>query len=138
MHASRFHLRSYPAPYGCDRHAFAQWVLPLSGELEFELDGQGTRPGPMQGAFAAPGELHDPSGEGPNQHLIIDCTADGFDDATLASLRAQHWLPLPDALRTALRPTDESGHARILPLLPRTSAPAAYTAQPWAVMERCG
>lgn len=122
MHAPRFHLRSYAASWGGDRHRFAQWVLPLTGEIEFELDGQGARLGCMQGAFVAPGEFHDQVGEGPNRHLIIDCGRSWFDDDTLHALRTQRWLALPGALRAALAAADGGDPTRLLPLLVRAFA----------------
>ena len=38
-----FHLRHYGQATGLDRHDYAQWVLPLQGELQFEMEGQGGR-----------------------------------------------------------------------------------------------
>jgi len=119
MHAPRFHLRSYAASCGGDRHRFAQWVLPLAGEIEFDLDGQGARLGCMQGAFVAPDEFHDQMGDGANRHLIIDCDRGWFDDGTLEALRAQRWLALPGLLRTALATAAGSDPARLLPMLVR-------------------
>ncbi len=34
-----FHLRHYGQATGLDRHDYAQWVLPLQGELQFEMEG---------------------------------------------------------------------------------------------------
>ncbi len=31
-----FHLRHYGQATGLDRHDYAQWVLPVQGELQFE------------------------------------------------------------------------------------------------------
>ncbi|CRD49922.1 hypothetical protein BN1263220003 [Stenotrophomonas indicatrix] len=36
-----FHLRHYGQATGLDRHGYAQWVLPLQGELQFEMEGRG-------------------------------------------------------------------------------------------------
>ena len=36
-----FHLRQYGQATGLDRHDYAQWVLPLQGELQFEMEGRG-------------------------------------------------------------------------------------------------
>ena len=132
----RFHLRSYAAPLGGDRHPFAQWVLPRTGELEFELDGQSARLGTMQGAFVAPGEAHDQAGEGPNQHLIIDCDPCWFDELTLENLRRQRWLPVPAALREALAHPGSPDPGRVLPLLVAAFAAAGSGARLRALCAR--
>lgn len=98
------HLRHYGATTGLDQHPYAQWVLPVEGELQFELGGQGGRLDLLQGAFVAPGESHDQQGRGSNAFVILDCPAGLFDDDTLEALRRQRWLHLPAELRQALQP----------------------------------
>jgi len=118
-----FHIRSYGDADGGDRHDFAQWVLPLRGELQFELDGQGARLDAFQGVFVAPGEHHDQRGQGGNAHLVIDCDLQWFDDHTLDHLRRQRWLSLPQSLRRALHATPASDRASLLPQLLQAFAP---------------
>ncbi|MFK3844354.1 helix-turn-helix domain-containing protein [Stenotrophomonas sp. NPDC078853] len=137
MHAPRFHVRSYGDASGGDRHDYAQWVLPLHGELQFELDGHGARLDALQGVFVAPGEHHDQVGQGDNQHLIIDCDAAWFDDHTLEHLRGQRWLSLPQALRTSLQalPAGSAGE-HLLPLLLQSFAPHGSGARLQALCAR--
>ncbi len=124
MCAPRFHFRSYGDAWGGDRHAYAQWVLPLHGELQFELDGHGARLDGLQGVFVAPGENHDQIGQGTNTHLIIDCDPHWFDDHTLEHLRRQRWLSLPHAVRGMLGdPAMQADPAAVLPLLLQAFAP---------------
>ena len=61
-----FHLRHYGQSTGLDRHDYAQWVLPLQGELQFEPEGRGGRPDLLQGAFVAAGEAQDQTARGVN------------------------------------------------------------------------
>lgn len=119
MSDPRFHLRSYADAWGGDRHEFAQWVLPIAGALHFELDRHAAHLDPMQGAFVAPGESHDQMGQGSNRHLIIDCEAGWFDDASLERLRSRRWLALPLAVRQRLAGVgaDASDGQSLLPLL---------------------
>ncbi|MBD8643446.1 MULTISPECIES: AraC family transcriptional regulator [unclassified Stenotrophomonas] len=137
MNAPRFHVRSYGDACGGDRHDYAQWVLPLHGELQFELDGHGARLDALQGVFVAPGESHDQVGRGVNQHLIIDCDASWFDGPTLEHLRGQRWLSLPQALRASLQalPAGSRGED-LLPLLLQAFAPDGSGARLQALCAR--
>ncbi|WMJ68990.1 AraC family transcriptional regulator [Stenotrophomonas sp. 24(2023)] len=101
------HLRRYGTSTGLDRHPYAQWVLPVRGELQFEVGAQGGRLDLLQGAFVAPGEPHAQQGRGDNGFVILDCPAGLFDDATLERLCRQRWLPLPAELRRALQPAGQ-------------------------------
>lgn len=133
----RFHVRSYGDAWGGDRHTYAQWVLPLRGELQFELDGHGARLDALQGVFVAPGENHDQIGQGRNAHMVIDCDAHWFDDHTLEHLRGRRWLSLPQALREALSvlPADTAATA-LLPLLMQAFAPDGSGARLQALCTR--
>lgn len=119
MAEPRFHYRSYADAWGGDHHAYAQWVLPIQGELQFELDGHAARLDLLQGAFVAPGEDHDQFGQGLNTHLIIDCDLSWFDDLSLERLRAQRWLALPRDLRQqlAMSASGGDGPAQLLPMV---------------------
>jgi hypothetical protein len=98
-----FHLRHYGQATGLDRHDYAQWVLPLQGELQFEMEGRGGRLDVLQGAFVAAGEAHDQMADGPNGFVIVDCPPGVLDDGTQEHLCRQRWLHLPLALRRAWR-----------------------------------
>lgn len=125
-----FHLRRYGEATGLDRHGYAQWVLPLQGELQFELDGQGGRLDLLQGAFVAAGEAHDQMARGPNGFIIVDCPHGLLDDDTQQHLRRQRWLHLPAGMRRTLA-TVVPGQAlpRMLPQLLQTFAPAGSGAR---------
>ena len=77
-----FHLRHYGQATGLDRHDYAQWVLPLQGELQFEMQRRGGRLDLLQGAFVAAGEAHDQMADGPNAFVIVDCPPGVLDDGT--------------------------------------------------------
>jgi len=132
----RFHFRSYGEAWGGDRHAFAQWVLPLQGELQFELDGHGARLDALQGAFVAPGENHDQVGQGTNTHLIVDCDLHWFDDHTLEHLRGRRWLSLPHAVREVLHRSPPDIDAALLPVLLEAFAPDGSGARLQALCAR--
>ncbi|MGQ9367087.1 AraC family transcriptional regulator [Azospirillum sp. ST 5-10] len=65
-------VRSYGADQGAHRHDFAQFVLPLSGALEIDIAGTGSRLGPCRAAFVEPRRSHSQIGDGPNRSLIVD------------------------------------------------------------------
>ncbi|HDS1148833.1 TPA: AraC family transcriptional regulator, partial [Stenotrophomonas maltophilia] len=112
-----FHLRHYSQATGLDRHDYAQWVLPLQGELQFEMEGRGGRLDLLQGAFVAAGEAHDQMADGPNGFVIVDCAPGVLDDGTQEHLCRQRWLHLPLALRQRLAQVREG--QPLPPLLPQ-------------------
>lgn len=125
-----FHLRHYGKATGLDRHGYAQWVLPLQGELQFELEGRGGRLDLLQGAFVAAGEAHDQMADGPNGFVIVDCANGVLDDGTQEHLCRQRWLHLPQSLRQQLGGV-QAGRPlpALLPELLCTFAPAGSGAR---------
>ncbi|KAF1017347.1 MAG: Exoenzyme S synthesis regulatory protein ExsA [Stenotrophomonas maltophilia] len=124
------HLRHYGDPTGLDRHGYAQWVLPLQDELEFELEGRGGRLDLLQGVFVAAGEAHDQAAHGPNGFVIVDCGPGVLDDLTQEHLCRQRWLHLPVALRQALRQVQPGQPLpALLPQLLQAFAPAGSGAR---------
>lgn len=125
MPAAAFNLRRYPGASRVDRHDFAQWVLPVQGELAFELEGRGARLDLWQGAFVAPGAGHAQGALDPDCFLIVDCPTDLLDDDTLQRLDQQPLLALPATVRAmaqrvftaAPAPIDAAVVANELPLL---------------------
>lgn len=125
-----FHLRHYGQSTGLDRHDYAQWVLPLQGELQFELEGRGGRLDLLQGAFVAAGEAHDQMAHGPNGFVIVDCGPGVLDDLTQEHLWRQRWLHLPLSLRQRLAQVNGGGAMPgLLPELLRVFAPAGSGAR---------
>ncbi|AWH53299.1 AraC family transcriptional regulator [Stenotrophomonas sp. ESTM1D_MKCIP4_1] len=125
-----FHLRHYGQATGLDRHDYAQWVLPLQGELQFELQGRGGRLDLLQGAFVAAGEAHDQMAHGPNGFVIVDCGPGVLDDLTQEHLSRQRWLHLPLSLRQRLAQVQGGGDMpELLPDLLRVFAPAGSGAR---------
>ncbi|WP_145477831.1 helix-turn-helix transcriptional regulator [Stenotrophomonas rhizophila] len=99
MSSPAFNVRRYGRDSSVDRHAFAQWVLPVRGELAFELEGRGARLDLLQGAFVAPLAGHAQAADDNDRFLIVDCPADMFDDDTLERLQRQPVLALPAQVR---------------------------------------
>ncbi|MEX5404893.1 AraC family transcriptional regulator [Stenotrophomonas sp. WED208] len=125
-----FHLRHYGQATGLDRHDYAQWVLPLQGELHFEMEGRGGRLDLLQGVFVAAGEAHDQMADGPNGFVIVDCPPGVLDDGTQEHLCRQRWLHLPLALRRGLAEV-QAGQSMpaLLPQLLQVFAPAGSGAR---------
>ncbi|MGH8052658.1 MAG: AraC family transcriptional regulator [Stenotrophomonas sp.] len=118
------HLRRYLQATGLECHDYAQWVLPIRGDLQLEVGGVGGRVDLLQGAFVAPGETHDMEALGENCCLIIDCHAGVLDDDTLEHLYRQRWLALPSGIRQQLQRIQEEGvESDPLPQLLRYFAP---------------
>jgi AraC-like DNA-binding protein len=125
MPAAAFNLRRYGRASSVDRHEFAQWVLPVHGELAFELDGRGARLDVWQGAFVAPSAGHAQSALADHRFLIVDCPVALLDQDTLHWLDRHPVLALPTEVRAMAhrvgadspRQIDGVAVARELPLL---------------------
>lgn len=65
-------IRSYGELWTADRHAFAQLVLPLSGEVELDIEGKGQRLNPLKGAVVVAGAWHSQQSAVENHSLIVD------------------------------------------------------------------
>lgn len=79
-------IRSYREDRGADRHAYAQLVLPLSGDLVLDIDGKAGRLDPLHGALVAAGAWHAQRSRGTNRSLIVDVDQDWLLDGARARL----------------------------------------------------
>lgn len=69
-------LRSYGQQWTEDRHAFAQLVLPLSGEVRLDIEGKGACLNPLRGAVVVAGAWHAQQSAVANHSLIVDIGQD--------------------------------------------------------------
>ena len=113
MSSPAFNLRRYGRSSSVDHHAFAQWVVPVRGELAFELEGHGARLDPLQGAFVAPMAGHAQTAGDDDRFLIVDCPAEMFDDDTLERLHRQPVLALPVQVRAMAQRVADAAHERV-------------------------
>jgi len=113
MSSPAFNLRRYGCSSSVDHHAFAQWVVPVRGELAFELEGHGARLDPLQGAFVAPMAGHAQTAGDDDRFLIVDCPAEMFDDDTLERLHRQPVLALPVQVRAMAQRVADAAHERV-------------------------
>ncbi len=90
-------VRSYGAAQGAHRHDFAQFVLPLSGALEIDIAGAGSRLGQGRAAFVAPGSSHSQMSDGPNRSLIVDLDPVVLEPEIGDRLIRQPFVPLAPA-----------------------------------------
>lgn len=116
------HLRSYGENRDPDRHAFAQVVLPVSGEVALEIEGRYGRLDPLHAAFVAPGAWHSQYSAVANRSLILDVDA--------GSVRHGPWQDLME------RPFTEIGPAarklvEFMGILRSTGAPAPSVLRGW-------
>ncbi|SFG01683.1 transcriptional regulator, AraC family [Duganella sp. CF458] len=65
-------IRSYGERWTADQHTFAQLVLPLSGEVELDIEGRGGRLNPLKGAVVVAGAWHSQQSNVENHSLIVD------------------------------------------------------------------
>lgn len=93
------HLRSYGRVHWGDRHAFAQLVLPVRGEVVLDIEARRGRLDPLHGALVAPGAWHAQSSSGENASLIVDVGADAFADGAWQRLLDRPFAPLGPAAR---------------------------------------
>jgi AraC-like DNA-binding protein len=130
MSPTAFHLRSYEASTGLDKHEQIQWVFSLHGDMAFEVSGRGGRLSRGRGVFVASGERHDQSAREPNRFLVIDCAAGAIDDATHEALLRRPWLAVADGLVEELMVLARQGtRANALPALLRHYSPDAEYAR---------
>ncbi len=135
MSSSDRHLRRYLQPTGLEHHDYAQWVLPLRGDVQLEVGGAGAHLDLLQGGFVAPGEGHDLEAIGDNCCLIIDCHPGLLDDDTLEHLCRRRWLALPMAIRRQLQGVHAGGlGCDPLPQLLHYFAPAGSGARLQALL----
>lgn len=113
MSLAAFNLRRYGRTSSVDRHAFAQWVVPLHGELAFELEGRGARLDVWQGAFVAPSAGHAQCALHDDRFLVVDCPATLLDDDTLQRLDHHPLLALPVPVRAMAQRVGAAGGAQI-------------------------
>ncbi|MET0322671.1 MAG: AraC family transcriptional regulator [Duganella sp.] len=85
-------IRSYNARWDVDRHAFAQLVLPLDGQVHLDIAGRQGRADPLHAAVVVEGTWHATRSEGQNRSLILD-----FDQAELELPHRQRLLERPFA-----------------------------------------
>lgn len=69
---SDLHVRTYGAREAPDRHAFAQLVLPVAGEVLIDIEGREGRLDALHGALVAPGAWHSQAGGEGNRSIIVD------------------------------------------------------------------
>jgi len=92
-------IRSYAAEHEPDRHSFAQLVLPVAGEVQLEVSGQGGRLDPLQCAFVPAGAWHTQSSRVFNRSLILDIDEAALDHAAWERLHDRPFAALNPAAR---------------------------------------
>jgi AraC-like DNA-binding protein len=128
MSTAAFNLRRYGRTSSVDRHDFAQWVVPLQGELAFELEGRGARLDVWQGAFVAPSAGHAQCALQDDRFLIVDCPAALLDDDTLERLARHPLLALPAPVRAMARRVSAAGTGQIDPAVVAREMPVLLEA----------
>ncbi|MGI4718119.1 MAG: AraC family transcriptional regulator [Janthinobacterium lividum] len=93
------HLRSYGPARDADRHAYAQVVLPLQGEVALEIEGRQGRLDPLRAALVAPGAWHSQTSAVANRSLILDIGADAFEHGPWGELLAHPFTGIGPAAR---------------------------------------
>lgn len=93
------HLRSYGRSLAPDRHAFAQLVLPLSGELLLDIEGHSGKLDPLHVGFVDTGVWHSQFGDAPNRSIILDLDLGTVAPATRARLRERQFREIGPATR---------------------------------------
>lgn len=93
------HLRSYGQSRDADRHAFAQVVLPVSGEVALEIEGREKRLDPLHAALVAPGAWHSQYSLVANRSLILDIRAEAFEHGPWRALLERPFTGIGPAAR---------------------------------------
>ena len=82
-----------------DRHAYAQLVLPVSGELALEIEGRQGRLDPLHGALVAPGAWHSQYSQVANRSLILDVGAGALEPGPWQALLERPFTGIGPAAR---------------------------------------
>lgn len=90
-------IRSYGTQSAVQHHSFAQFVLPLEGTLEMEVDGLGARLDRTLAAYVDEGVVHDQVSRRPNRALIVDISAEQLDANAVSALASRRFLPISPA-----------------------------------------
>lgn len=90
-------VRSYGTAHPAHRHDFAQLVLPISGMLEIDISGMGSRLSPCRAAFVETGSDHTQMSEQPNRSLIVDLDPALMEPAMHERLSRRPFMPLTPA-----------------------------------------
>jgi AraC-like DNA-binding protein len=93
------HQRSYGALQDPDRHAYAQLVLPVAGEVRLDIEGKAGRLDPLHGALVAPGAWHAQCSAASNRSLILDVDAGAMTHGAWQRLLDQPFMTLSPASR---------------------------------------
>lgn len=128
MSTPAFNLRRYGPSSDVDRHTFAQWVIPVRGELAFELEGRGARLDGLLGAFVAPAAGHAQRAGKDDLFLIVDCPSTLIDDDTLARLQRRPLLALPAAMRAMAQCVARAGSEQVDVAVVQRELPAVLQA----------
>ncbi len=94
----QIHLRSYSSIGDTHSHHFGQWVFPLAGTLNMEIDGSGGQVEKMQSAFIAEGKHHSFEACGDNLFLVLD-----IKNSTLFNEITPAFWQIPDSLHHYLK-----------------------------------
>ncbi len=86
---SSIHLRNYTEIAHTHAHDFCQWVLPLHGVLEMQIDSKIDKVSAQQAAFIAANTKHCYASEGNNLFLVID--APKIEDLVSAAMNPSFW-----------------------------------------------
>jgi AraC-like DNA-binding protein len=116
------HLRSYGETRFSDRHAYAQLVLPVSGEVALEIEGRQGRLDPLHAALVAPGAWHSQCSPVANQSLILDVGAASFEQGP--------WQRLLERPFTAIGPAARK-LVEFMGIMAATQQPAPSVLQGW-------
>ncbi|WP_210527448.1 helix-turn-helix transcriptional regulator [Rubellimicrobium arenae] len=97
--SAALHVRSYDGTGVLHSHDFVQVVIPLQGELEIEIAGQGARLSSTLSAFVAPGEAHTQAGHGENLSLVLDLSDAGMSGTLQDRMQRQRYFAPPRSVR---------------------------------------
>jgi AraC-like DNA-binding protein len=97
--AIHLHLRSYDASRESDRHDFAQLVLPVTGQIELEIDGKLGLVDALQGGVVAPQTWHSQCGRVANQSIIVDMDSTVLEQAMWSRLLDRSFISINPGAR---------------------------------------
>jgi AraC-like DNA-binding protein len=92
-------IRSYGARRTGDRHAFAQLVLPIAGDLRLDIEDRPGRLDPLHGAVIAAGAWHEQCSLVANRSVIVDIDQATLQQDAWACLLERPFTPIGPAAR---------------------------------------
>jgi len=106
-------VRSYSVENPHHDHDFAQWVLPVHGRMEIDVNGHGGYIDHSLAALVAPGSVHSQLTDASSRFLVLDCSSTLLESVQMERLAKRIYVPIPAATRRLIEFADLIGNEQL-------------------------